>query len=75
MVGFEGKNVVGMRRINLFGDGLLAAHRINGDDAVLYGQELQELRYRCNFIRLLVGLYLPQQHAVLMRPCAHQVQR
>ena len=75
VVGFEGKNVVGMRRVDIFSDGLLAAHGINGDYAVWDGQELQELRDRRYFIGFFICLHLPQQHAVLMRPCAHQVQR
>ena len=74
MVGLEIEYVISLRIDDGFGDGLLTPHGINGDDAAFQSEELQQLRDGRDLVGFFVRLYLPQQHAVLTRPGAHDMQ-
>jgi|GEM_PF-3443202 len=58
-------------RRNLF----LAAHRIDGDDASGQAQHLEQVRDRCDLIRLVIDFALSQGQMMLHRPGTHHVNR
>src|SRR5262249_37040267 len=60
---------------DLRGDVLLAASRVDGHDAVLQVEQLDQLRDRRDLVGLGVHGHLPQGQAVAGRPGADQVQR
>ncbi|CAM3901610.1 hypothetical protein POHY109586_24440 [Polaromonas hydrogenivorans] len=75
VVALEVEHVVRFTVHDGFGDGLLTPHGVNGDDAALDAQQLEQLGNGGDFVGLFVRLHLPQQHAGLARPGAHDMQR
>ena len=61
--------------VNLACDLSLAAHRVQGHDAPLQFQLLQQFRDRRNLVRFLLGLHLSEDHTIAARPCADHMQR
>src|SRR3954447_23479982 len=75
VVGLERQEVVGVPGPDPLGGGLLAAHRVQRDDAALEPQGVGQLRDRRDLVRLAVDRALAERQPALARPGADQVQR
>ena len=75
VIALQRQHVVGLAGADGRGDALLAAHRVDGDDAALDRQQLQQRRNRRDFVGLLLGAHLPEQQALRARPGTDDVQR
>ena len=75
LVGLEAQHVVRPMSVQLFGDGFLAAHGIDGDDAALQMQQPQQLGNGRDLIALAINLALAQQEPHVGGPGADQMQR
>ena len=60
VIGFKAQHIVGLTGDDVCGNGLLAAHGINGDDAAFNAQELEQLGNGGDFIGLLSRPDLPE---------------
>ena len=75
VVGLQGEHVVSTLLNDLLGNGLLAPHGINRDDAALHVQQFQELRDGGDLVGFAVHFALTEQHAHVSGPSAEHVQR
>lgn len=76
-MGLQTRYIVGLAGYDLLGNRFLAAHGVDGDDAALDAQELEQRGDSRNFIGLLgrAHLHLPEQHALLGSLGANDMQR
>ena len=64
LVALERQYVVTALSDDLLGDFHLAARRVDGDDAAVQVQQLQQTRNGCDLVRLRLGRQLSQHHPV-----------
>jgi hypothetical protein len=60
VIGLEHQQIIGASFQDPVGDRLLAAHGIQGHDAVLQGQRLEQRRDRGDLVRLAIDLALAE---------------
>ena len=75
LVAFEPQHIFPALGDDLFSDGVLAAHRIDGHDAPLEFKQLQQLWDRCDLVGLFLRRFLAQNEPIGTRPSADHVQR
>lgn len=73
LIAFEGQHVVGIRFDDFLGDGLLATHGIDRDDAAGQFEHAQQLGQRGDLVALLGHFELAQHQPVALRPGADDV--
>ena len=73
MIGFEREHVIGPRLMDLFGDGRLGAHRVDGYGGSLQVQGVQQTRNGLDLIALFGAGDLRGAQAVFVHPGAHQM--
>src|SRR3954452_20114829 len=74
VIGLEHQQVIGASFQDLVGDRLLAAHGVQGHDAVLQRQRLEQRWDRGDLVRLAIDLTLAEGQALLAGPGADQMQ-
>src|SRR3954447_18895504 len=73
VIGLEHQQVIGAPLQDPAGDRLLVAHGVQGHDAVLQGQHLEQRRDRGDLVRLAIDLTLAERQSLLTG--ADQVER
>jgi hypothetical protein len=75
LIGFERQHVVSIGLVNLFGHGLLAAHRVHCHHTAGQFQGAQQRGQRRDLIAVVGDFQLPQHQTVTRRPDIDQVDR
>ena len=75
MILLQGQHIVASTIDNLFGDVLLAASRIDGNDRVFKVDLVQQFRDRSDLVRLFFGRHLTETNTLIGGPSADNNQR
>src|SRR3954463_12655310 len=75
LVTFQREHIIAALFDHLGGDDPLTVECVGGDDAALERQQFQQLRHRCDLVRLAVDRHLTEQQALLSGPGMDHMQR